>query len=497
MIRRSLIDSVKKCIGFLSLSILSHIGVQDKLQQESGPLEVPRSMKIMPPFHSPFCKGGFRGILHSGTNPPTPPLSKGGNRGCFRGNGSKGGSSFLVIILVVVGFTGLAFLLSSITASHVYAQGHAGHTAQPPAAEKQKDIKPQAPQPATQEEATEEAPQVEISSVQQQLIGVKTVKASLKPLQKVIRTVGRIEADERKLATINTKIEGWIEKLHVDYTGRYVKKGEPLVEIYSPELLATQQEFISTLKWAGKQTGNEPVSELQKMLTKDAVAAQDASRQRLRLWDISEKQIKHIEQTGKPVRTLTLYSPVSGFVTQKMAVQGMKVMPGEKLFDIADLATLWIVADIYEYELSFVKVGQPARITLSYFPGRQFSSRIDYIYPTISADTRTAKVRLTLPNPGSQLKPQMFTNVEIRISLGKRLVIPESAVIDTGTSQIVYVQKGEGAFEPREVELGLRADGAVEVLRGIKAGEKVVSSANFLIDSEAQLKGIKPLPRLK
>jgi len=420
-------------------------------------------------------------------------------------------------MIVVVGITGGLFLLS-IAPLPVLAQGHAGHTAQPPVAvEKQKSEKPQAPKPALKEEATEEAAQVEISSEQQQLIGVKTVKVALKPLRKVIRTVGRVEADERKLATINTKIEGWIEKLHVDYTGRYVKKGEPLVEIYSPELLATQQEFISTQKWTGKQTGralpphaahgghdhssqatgNEPVSELHKMLMKDAGAALDAARQRLRLWDISETQIKHIEQTGKPVRTLTLYSPVSGFVTQKMAVQGMKVMPGEKLFDIADLATLWIVADIYEYELPFVKVGQPAIVTLSYFPGRKFSSQIDYIYPTISSDTRTAKIRLTLSNPGGHLKPQMFTNVEIRINLGKKLVIPESAVIDTGTSQVVYVEKGEGAFEPREVELGIRADGDAEVLRGIKAGEKVVSSANFLIDSEAQLKGIKPLRQTK
>ena len=424
------------------------------------------------------------------------------------------------IIFTFIGVMGVLFLLSgNIVSSPAWAQGHAGHTAKPPAAgaEKPKTVTPQIKQPVPQEEAAEEAPQVEITPEQRQLIGVKTVKVSLKPLQKVIRTVGRIEADERKLATINTKIEGWIEKLYVDYTGRYVKKGEPLAEIYSPELLATQQEFISTLKWAGKQTGtaqtpdathsghdhssqatgNEPVSELQKMLTKDAGAALDAARQRLRLWDISEKQIKHIEQTGKAVRTLTLYSPVSGFVTQKMAVQGMKVMPGEKLFDIADLSTLWIIADIYEYELSFVRVGQPARITLSYFPGRELSSQIDYIYPTISADTRTTKVRLTLPNPGGRLKPQMFTNVEIRINLGKRLVVPESAVIDTGTSQVVYVDRGDGAFEPREVQLGLRADGAVEVLRGLKIGEKVVSSANFLIDSEAQLKGVKPLRRVK
>jgi len=377
----------------------------------------------------------------------------------------------------------------------VFAQGHAEHSAQSPAAVKnQKAANPQDPQPASQEETTEEVPQVEISSQQQQLIGVKTVKVSLKDIHKVIRTVGRIEADERKQATINTKVEGWLEKLHIDYTGRYVKKGEPLVEIYSPELLATQQEFLGVLKWA-KQSGDKKNDDsLSLMLAKDAGAALDAARQRLRLWDISEDQIKQIEQTGKPIRTLTLYSPVSGFVTQKMAVQGMKVMPGEKLFDISDLSDLWIIADIYEYELPFVKVGQPARITLSYFPGKELSAKIDYIYPTISADTRTAKIRLTLPNPGGQLKPQMFTNVEIKISLGKKLVIPESAVIDTGTSQIVYIEKGEGAFEPREVELGLRADGAVEVLRGIKAGEKVATSANFLIDSEAQLKGVKPLP---
>jgi len=389
----------------------------------------------------------------------------------------------------------LLFLLSFMTANAVFAQGHAGHTAQPAAAmEKPKVAKPQPPQPAPPEETTEETPQVDISPEQQQLIGVKTVKVSLKTIQKVIRTVGRIEADERKQATINTKIEGWIEKLHVDYTGRYIKKGEPLVEIYSPELLATQQEFLALIKWA-KQPGDKKKDDtLSLMLSKDAEVSLDAARQRLRLWDISEDQIKQIEQTGKPFRTLTLYSPVSGFVTQKMAVQGMKVLPGEKLFDIADLSVIWIIADIYEYEMPLVKVGQQAKITLSYFPGKELSSKIDYIYPTMSADTRTAKIRLTLPNPQGLLKPQMFTNVEIRISLGQKLVVPESAVIDTGTSQVVYVDKGEGAFEPREIELGLRADGSVEVLRGVKAGEKVAASANFLIDSEAQLKGVKPLP---
>jgi Cu(I)/Ag(I) efflux system membrane fusion protein len=414
----------------------------------------------------------------------------------------------------------LSPVLQGVVAAPAFAQGHSGHSAQPaaqtPAKEKPEAVKqPPGKQEAPPEQAAQEPPQVEISPEQQRLIGVKTVKVTQKPLQKVIRTVGRVEADERKLATVNTKVEGWIEKLYVNYTGRYVKKGEPLAEIYSPELLATQQEFIGTLKWAGRQpgaahpesaihgehaqkpsaTGPEPVSELKQMIARDAAASVEASRQRLRLWDISSEQIRKLEETGNPVRTLTLYSPVSGFITQKMAVQGMKVMPGEKLFDVADLSTLWMIADIYEYELSLIRVGQPARITLAYFPGKTFASQIDYIYPTISPDTRTARVRLALPNPDGNLKPQMFTNVEIRISLGRRLTIPESAVIDTGKEQVVYVDRGGGAFEPREVQLGLRADGDAEVLRGLKAGETVASSANFLIDSEAQLKGVKPLKR--
>jgi Cu(I)/Ag(I) efflux system membrane fusion protein len=405
----------------------------------------------------------------------------------------------------------MAIVILPLIPIALHAQGHAGHSA-PPAVEKPKEAAPQtkALSQGQQNQAVQEVPQVEIAPELQQRIGVKTVKAAVKPIQKTIRTVGRIEIDERNQATVNTKIEGWIEKLYVDYTGRYVKKGEPLAEIYSPELLATQQEFIHTKKWAGKQTikvpqeGHdhgaqaelpEPLSGLKQMLEKDATATLEAARQRLRLWDISEEQIKKIEQTGQPVRTLTLYSPVSGYITQKMVVQGMKVMPGEKLFDVADFSHVWIVADIYEYELSIVRVGQPVKVTLSYFPGRVWSSRIDYIYPVFSADTRTAKVRLTLPNPRGQLKPQMFTNVEIRIDLGRKLTIPDSAAIDTGKGQVVYVDRGNGTFEPREIQTGLRADGAVEVLRGLKAGEKVASSANFLIDSEAQLKGVKPLSK--
>lgn len=425
----------------------------------------------------------------------------------FEGDGASKTGAALIL-------TGILFLGSFFNAP-AFAQGHAGHTGHAPsppaAADKSKPqaVKPQPQAPASQP-AIEEAPQIELSAEQIQRIGVKTVKVGVKPFQKVIRTVGRIEVNERNQATVNAKVEGWIEKLYVDYTGRYVKKGEPLAEIYSPELLATQQEFLNTKKWAGKQgarkphdghnhdAGREtpaPASVLQQMLEKDASATLDAARQRLLLWDISERQIKKIEETGKPIRTLTLYSPVHGYVTQKMVVRGMKVMPGEKLFDVADFSSVWIAADIYEQDLSAIRVGQSVKITLSSFPNRELSSVIDYIYPVVAAETRTMKVRMTIPNPGGQLKPQMYANLDIRIGLGKRLTIPSSAVIDTGRGQVVYVDRGNGAFEPREIMTGVRTDSAVEVLRGLKAGDKVASSANFLIDSEAQLKGVKPLPR--
>lgn len=401
-----------------------------------------------------------------------------------------------IIIAGVVVFAGfLFFIMKTGLLSNVYksrpivtnrqqpASGHEGHESSV------KDNKSGGAVSDNQAATEEEAATVEIPEDKQQLIGVKTVIASVKPLSKVIRTVGRIEYDERGLSTVNTKLEGWIEKLYVDYTGRYVKKGEPLAEIYSPELMATQQEFLNVLKWSSVKADNS----LGKMLSRDAEAIVDGARQRLRLRDITDAQIKKIEETGKPIRTFTIYSPSSGYVIQKTALLGMRVNPGEKLFDVADISTIWVVSDIYEYELPLIKVGQTAKISLSYFPGRDFTSRIDYVYPALSGETRTAKVRFTISNPGGQLKPQMFTSVEVKIDLGKRLIVPDDAVIDTGARQIIYVDKGDGNFEPREVLVGLKADGMTEIIRGLKAGEKVASAANFLIDSEAQLKGVKPL----
>jgi Cu(I)/Ag(I) efflux system membrane fusion protein len=305
-----------------------------------------------------------------------------------------------------------AFTFKNLFGSSAVAES--GKSSQSPAEHQghSQEGKPESLAEAPKEEVQEEAPTVEIPVEKQELLGVKTTEVSVMPLRKTIRTVGRVEYDERKLATVNTKVEGWIEKLYIDYTGRYVKKGEALAEVYSPELIATQQEFLNVLKWS-RQTGEVKSDQIGRLLSKDAESIVEAAKQRLRLWDISDEQIKKIEESGKPVRTLTVYSPVNGYVIQKMALQGMRVMPGEKLFDVADLSTVWIISDIYEYELSMVKTGETARIGLSYFPGKEFSSKIDYVYPSLSGETRTAKVRFTIPNPGGQLKPQMFTNVEI------------------------------------------------------------------------------------
>ncbi len=373
----------------------------------------------------------------------------------------------------------------------VFAQ-HAGHGGAPPAQSSQEQPKDRAAQPKEQGkavEAPEEAPTVEIPLDKQQMIGLKTVAVSTKSLRKTIRTVGRIEYDERKLATVAPKFEGWIEKLSTDHTGMRVRKGDPLAEVYSPELFATQQEFLNLVKGKARE-GVVRDDEMSRMLARDNEALIDAARQRLRLLDISEEQIREIETTGKAFRTLTLASPVDGTVTQKTAVLGMRFMPGEKLFDIVDLSTVWIVADVYEYELPLIREGDMAKIRMSYYPGKELSARVEYVSPTLSAETRTAKVRFSVPNPDGRLKPQMFTDVEMKVNMGTRLAIPEDAVIDTGERQIVYVDKGEGYFEPRVVTLGLRADGMVEVLKGLKAKERVASSANFLIDSEARLKGI-------
>ena len=396
---------------------------------------------------------------------------------------------------------------SGITRAQVHQQ-HGIST--PVQSERPQDSIP-AEEPAAQPETaagqvTTDVPAVEIALDKQRLIGVKIATASVQPLTKTIRTVGIVEYDQRRLHTINAKYEGWIERLYVNFTGTYVKKGDPVADIYSPELWATQQEFINVVKWAkasqrkeqkpgAEVSGGTGTPDIAAMIEKDAVSLVEAARQRLKLWDISDAQIREIEESKKPIRTLTLYSPYSGYVLQKNVTQGMRIMTGASLLDVADLSAVWVIADIYEFEMPLIKVGNPATVQLSYFPGRQFSTKIDYIYPGLEGETRTLKVRFTIPNEGGHLKPQMFANVELKINLGRKLAIPSDAVINTGVRNVAYVDKGDGNFEPREVTTGIQAESLIEITAGLKAGDKVSSSANFLIDSEAKLRGVEPIPR--
>lgn len=390
------------------------------------------------------------------------------------------------------------------------AQGHQQHgtpvaepKTDPPAPAGKADVsKPQAAQ------QVEEAPTIEIPPEKQRMLGVKTAVVSVQPLTKILRTVGYVEYDQRRLQTINAKFEGWVEKLYVNFTGDYVKRGSPVADVYSPELWATQQEFINAVKWAkgmqqrgsqssARQSGATDAPDVGAMIRRDAATLVEATRQRLRLWDISDAQIKRIEESEKPIRTVTIYSPYSGYVLQKNVTQGMRIMAGASLLDVADLSSIWITADIYQFEMTLVKVGDPATVSLSYFPDRQFTTRIDYIYPSLEGETRTLKARFAIPNEGGRLKPQMFANVEMRLNLGRKLAVPSESVINTGLRYVSYVDKGDGYFEPREVTVGTQADGLTEITAGLKAGDKVASSANFLIDSEAKLRGVEPLPRAK
>jgi len=332
--------------------------------------------------------------------------------------------------------------------------------------------------------ATEVAPTITLSSDKIQLIGVRTALAEYRPIDKRIRTVGKVEPDETRLAFVNTKISGWVKKLYVDYTGKEVVKGQPLLSIYSPDLVTAQEEYliaVHSLMSAPSGTGtSEPDTSRKDLL--------DSAKRRLLLWDITDEQISELEKTGKPKTEMTIEAPLNGIVLEKMVLEGGYITPGMNLYRIADLSSIWIMADIYEYEVSQVRVGQTARIVLPYYSGAAHQAVVNYIYPTLDPVSRTVKVRLVMKNPGRQLKPEMFANVEIQVSSGSRLVIPREAVLDSGMRQIVYVEKKTGVYEMRSVDLGVRGEEYVEVLRGIKKGERVVTSGNFLIDSESQLR---------
>jgi Cu(I)/Ag(I) efflux system membrane fusion protein/cobalt-zinc-cadmium efflux system membrane fusion protein len=318
-----------------------------------------------------------------------------------------------------------------------------------------------------------------------QSIGVRTTPATIGELKKTIRTVGRVTYDEKRIGTVNAKIGGWIEKLYVSTTGEKVRKGAPLMEIYSPDLVSAQQEYlIARRHFEGVKNSPFPdvVNSAQDLL--------DSARKRLVFWDVSDAQIAELARTGTVQKTLVLHSPFNGVVVNKAAFDGTKVMAGMELFRIADLSRVWVQGDVYEYELPWVKVGVPATVTLDYLPGKTYRGKITYVYPYLEGKTRTATVRVELANPGGVLKPDMYAHIELKPMVGEKTVLVSSeAVIRSGIRNVVFVSKGEGRFEPREVRLGLEGEeGIVQVLSGLAGNELVVVSAQFLLDSESSLK---------
>ena len=324
---------------------------------------------------------------------------------------------------------------------------------------------------------------VEVSPDELRLAGLRTSVARRGTLARAIRTVGEVKADETRVSQVHSKVSGWAERLFVSYTGQAVRKGQPLLSIYSPELLATQQEFLRARETAGRFVGSDMPE-----VRRGGAELLEAARRRLLLFDVPQSFIDTLEGTGQPQRAVTLEAPASGFVTSREVFAGAQIEPGVTLFTLTDLSKVWVEGDVYEYEAPLVRPGQQARVTLAYDPLRVYVGRISYIYPYLNPDTRTLRVRFEFDNPGLVLKPGMYVNVELDAQAAEGVLIPDASILDTGPRQIVYVKTGEGRYEPRQVTVGLRSDGQAQILSGVKAGEAVVDRANFLLDSESRLR---------
>jgi RND family efflux transporter MFP subunit len=292
-----------------------------------------------------------------------------------------------------------------------------------------------------------------------------------------------VAVDETRVSRVHAKVEGWIERVFVDFVGQPVTKGQPLLTIYSPELLATQQEYLLALG-ARKTLAASTVPGARA----DTAALVEAARQRLRLWDVTEAQIDEVQRTGQPARAVTLYSPASGYVTARNAFPDQRITPETELYTVVDLSRVWVLASVFEYEQGLVRVGQPAQVSLPQQPGKTYQARVAYVQPQVEAATRTLSVRLELANPGLALKPDMYVEVELGSPRRRALTVPAEAVLDSGLGQTVFVDRGGGSFEARRVHIGRRVGDRIEILHGLEAGERVVTSGNFLISSESQLK---------
>ncbi len=320
-----------------------------------------------------------------------------------------------------------------------------------------------------------------------QSMGVRSAPVARRDLTRKMRTVGRVAYDERRVSHVHTKVQGWVERLHVEYEGQMVKRGDALLELYSPELVSTQEELLVAIRYRDA-TAESPNADV-KGAGEDLF---ESTRRRLELWDIPKRDIDRLLESGTIRKTLTLYAPSRGVVTHMMVREGMQVGPKDNLYTIADLSRVWVYADVYEYELPWVAVGQRGSVELSYLPDQRFEGDVTYIYPFLDPKTRTVRVRIELDNPDLVLKPEMFANVTIETEArADVLVIPDEAVIRSGRRSLVMVALGEGRFEPREVVVGLESgEGWLEVRDGLVEGERVVTSGQFLIDSESRLQEV-------
>jgi Cu(I)/Ag(I) efflux system membrane fusion protein len=339
-------------------------------------------------------------------------------------------------------------------------------------------------QTTEQKQQAEMLGHVSMSANQRIMANVATVGARQQTLNKEINAVGIVQFDQSRQAKVTAWIAGRIDKLNVNTVGAYVNKDKPVAEIYSPDLLATQQEYLLAVK-SRDQLKNSPIPSISQ--NGDGLVA--SAKQRLMLYGVKESQIAELEKAGKPVIRLPIYTPLSGIVIEKMVQQGQYVNTGEVLFNIADLTRVWVEIDVFENEVPYVRVGQQVEIRSAVEHGAAFNGRISFVYPFHDPKTHTVKARVEMPNPGHMLKPDMFVNAIIRVPLAKGIVVPVTAVIDTGKRQLVWLETSPGIFEPRDVQAGERIDDKIQILSGIKSGDKVAVSGSYLIDSESQLKG--------
>jgi membrane fusion protein, copper/silver efflux system len=314
-------------------------------------------------------------------------------------------------------------------------------------------------------------------------LGITTVEAELGAVRRAIRTTGSVVYDERRLTTVAPKFAGFVERLHVDFTGQAVRRGQPLLEIYSPELVAAQEELLAAVRMEARLRESAAPAALER-----TAGLVEAARRRLLLWDVSPAQLRQIEQSGQVRRTLTLHAPFPGFVIERMVQAGQAVEMGMPLYRLADLATVWVEADIYERDLRFVRIGEAVDVEIDAYPGERFSGRVSYIYPEVQTDTRTARIRAELANPGGRIKPGMFVTVGLDAPVSERSVlVPRDAVMHSGTHAMVFVEDAPGVYRVREVRVGGDDAGRTQILSGLLAGERVVARANFLLDAESRL----------